>query len=95
MTGMIASLPRLPRFQFSLWALFAVVTVFAVVCWVVVDRQQLVRERDEAVEQARSARRDAATAIMKVERQTALRDLLAKEKAAREAAAREEAIFNK
>jgi hypothetical protein len=40
------------RFQFRLRTLMIVVTVLAVVCWVVVDRARLIRERDEALSRA-------------------------------------------
>jgi hypothetical protein len=35
-------------FQFSLRTLLVGVTLLAVGCWVVVDRQRLIRERDDA-----------------------------------------------
>jgi hypothetical protein len=41
-----------PRFQFRLRTLMIAVAVVAAVCWVVVDRQRLIRERDEAIERA-------------------------------------------
>jgi hypothetical protein len=37
------------RFQFSLRTLLIGVTLLAVACWVIVDRQRLIRERDDAV----------------------------------------------
>jgi hypothetical protein len=40
------------RFQFRLRTLMIVVAVVAAVCWVVVDRQRLIRQRDEAIERA-------------------------------------------
>jgi hypothetical protein len=40
------------RIQFRLRTLMIVVAVVAAVCWVVVDRQRLIRERDEAIERA-------------------------------------------
>ncbi len=40
-----------PRFQFRLRTLLIAVAACAVGCWVVVDRQRLTRERDEAVYQ--------------------------------------------
>jgi hypothetical protein len=36
-------------FQFSLRTLLIVVTLAAVACWVVADRQRLIRERDDAL----------------------------------------------
>ncbi|HEV2969609.1 MAG TPA: hypothetical protein VGY55_06440 [Pirellulales bacterium] len=41
------------RFQFSLRTLLIVVTLLAVACSIVVDRQRLIRERDEARQNAR------------------------------------------
>jgi hypothetical protein len=41
---------KLPRFQFRLRTLMIGVTLLAVACWVVVDRQRLIRERDEALQ---------------------------------------------
>jgi hypothetical protein len=43
------------RFQFRLRTLLLVVTLAAVACWVVVDRQRLIRERDEALDQKATA----------------------------------------
>ncbi len=40
------------RFQFRLRTLMIVVAVVAAVCWVVADRQRLIRQRDEAIERA-------------------------------------------
>ena len=40
------------RFQFRLRTLMIAVTLLAAVCWVVVDRQRLIRQRDEAIERA-------------------------------------------
>jgi hypothetical protein len=40
------------RFQFRLRTLMIAVAVVAAVCWVVVDRQRLIRQRDEAIERA-------------------------------------------
>jgi hypothetical protein len=36
-------------FQFSLRSLLIVVTLAAMACWVIVDRQRLIRERDDAL----------------------------------------------
>ena len=47
------------RFQFRLRTLLIVVTLLAVACWVVVDRQPLIRERDDAVRRESEARQDA------------------------------------
>jgi hypothetical protein len=58
---MIFHSPR-RRFQLRLWTLFVFVTVFAVACWVIADRQRLIRERDEAIE--RSQNRAEAMAWM-------------------------------
>jgi hypothetical protein len=38
------------RFQFRLRTLIIGVTLLAVVCWGIVDRQQLIRERDKATQ---------------------------------------------
>jgi hypothetical protein len=46
------------RFQFRLRTLLIGVTLAAVACCVVVDRQQLMRERDEAVRQQDTMKRD-------------------------------------
>ena len=52
---------RMPRFQFRLRTLLLVVAVVAMACWVVVDRQRLSRERDEAMEKVR--RMEAAVGL--------------------------------
>ncbi len=44
-----------PTFQFRLRTLLLVVALAAVACWVVVDRQRLIRERDDALLRASNA----------------------------------------
>jgi hypothetical protein len=46
--------------QFSLRTLMIVVTLLAVACWGIVDRARLIRERDDALRQARDAKRAEA-----------------------------------
>ena len=47
-------------FQFSLRTLLIGVTLLAVACWGIVDRARLIRERDDALRQARDAKRAEA-----------------------------------
>jgi recombinational DNA repair ATPase RecF len=48
------------RFQFRLRTLMIVVTLLAVACWGIVDRARLIRERDDALRQARDAKKAEA-----------------------------------
>ena len=54
-------------FQFSLRTLLIGVTLLAVTCWIVVDRQRLIRERDEALQRAVRAEEsvEAVEAVLK------------------------------
>jgi hypothetical protein len=45
------------RFQFRLRTLLIGVTLLAVVCWVIVDRQRLIEERDRATEERNAMQR--------------------------------------
>jgi hypothetical protein len=47
------------RFQFRLRTLLLFVTLASVVCWVVVDRQRLIGERDDALRRAIQAEGEA------------------------------------
>jgi hypothetical protein len=51
------------RFQFRLRTLMIGVTLLAVACWVVVDRQRLIRERDEARQNARALAERLETSV--------------------------------
>jgi hypothetical protein len=50
-----AAAPNRRWFQFGLRTLFMVVTLLAAACWVFVDRQRLIRERDDALERERKS----------------------------------------
>jgi hypothetical protein len=66
------------RFQFRLRTLFVLVAVVAAACWVVVDRQRLIRERDEAIRRESEARQSAES--NRIEAQTFLGQIVEMEK---------------
>jgi hypothetical protein len=54
------------RFQFRLRTLMIVVTALAVACCVIVDRQRLIKERDEAQQKAVEEKQRADETITKL-----------------------------
>jgi hypothetical protein len=49
--------PARPRFKFRLRTLFVVVTLIAAASWVVVDRQRLIRKRDDPLQREQATKK--------------------------------------